>query len=70
MMVNSFAHTICTKPVGHYTRQDFTDNGSMASDTGKHLHRENDFIDLGRRGTILSTTLASHAVLKLYFHVS
>ncbi|XP_059456672.1 DNA mismatch repair protein MSH4 [Corylus avellana] len=36
MIVNSFAHTISTKPVDRYTRPEFTDNGPMAIDAGRH----------------------------------
>ncbi|XP_010933638.1 DNA mismatch repair protein MSH4 [Elaeis guineensis] len=47
MIVNSFAHTISSKPVDRYTRPEFTDNGPMAIDAGRHpilegLH--NDFV--------------------------
>lgn len=47
MLVNSFAHTISTKPVDRYTRPEFTDYGPMAIDAGRHpilegLH--NDFV--------------------------
>eukprot|EP00262_Sarcandra_glabra_P011811 TRINITY_DN2910_c0_g1_i3.p1 TRINITY_DN2910_c0_g1~~TRINITY_DN2910_c0_g1_i3.p1 ORF type:complete len:737 (-),score=134.23 TRINITY_DN2910_c0_g1_i3:375-2585(-) len=47
MIVNSFAHTISTKPVDRYTRPEFTVNGPMAIDAGRHpilesLH--NDFV--------------------------
>ncbi|KAL1069133.1 hypothetical protein V6Z11_D12G245400 [Gossypium hirsutum] len=36
MIVNSFAHTISTKPVDRYTRPGFTDNGPLAIDAGRH----------------------------------
>ncbi|MBA0563790.1 hypothetical protein Golob_008752 [Gossypium lobatum] len=36
MIVNSFAHTISTKPVDRYTRPQFTDNGPLAIDAGRH----------------------------------
>ncbi|OEL24925.1 DNA mismatch repair protein MSH4 [Dichanthelium oligosanthes] len=36
MIVNSFAHTISTKPVDRYTRPEFTDNGPMAINAGRH----------------------------------
>ncbi|KAK8323642.1 hypothetical protein V6Z12_A12G247400 [Gossypium hirsutum] len=36
MIVNSFAHTISTKPVDRYTRPEFTDNGPLAIDAGRH----------------------------------
>ncbi|XP_077235396.1 MUTS-like protein 4 isoform X2 [Tasmannia lanceolata] len=45
MIVNSFAHVISTKPVDRYTRPEFTENGPMAIDAGRHpilesLHHE------------------------------
>lgn len=36
MIVNSFAHTISTKPVDQYVRPQFTENGPMAIDAGRH----------------------------------
>ncbi|CAL9107996.1 unnamed protein product [Musa textilis] len=36
MIVNSFAHIISTKPVDRYTRPEFTDNGPVAIDAGRH----------------------------------
>ncbi|KAK4483613.1 hypothetical protein RD792_010812 [Penstemon davidsonii] len=36
MMVNSFAHTISTKPVDKYTRPHFTSDGPLAMDSGRH----------------------------------
>ncbi|XP_044487299.1 DNA mismatch repair protein MSH4 [Mangifera indica] len=36
MIVNSFAHTISTKPVDRYTRPKFTENGPIAIDSGRH----------------------------------
>ncbi|KAK4262585.1 hypothetical protein QN277_028129 [Acacia crassicarpa] len=36
MIVNSFAHMISTKPVDSCTRPEFTENGPMAIDAGKH----------------------------------
>ncbi|KAF9615531.1 hypothetical protein IFM89_024158 [Coptis chinensis] len=36
MIVNSFAHTISTKPVDQYTRPKFTENGPLAIDAGRH----------------------------------
>lgn len=36
MIVNSFAHTISTKPVDRYTRPEFTDDGPMAINAGRH----------------------------------
>ncbi|XP_072984424.1 DNA mismatch repair protein MSH4 isoform X3 [Typha latifolia] len=36
MIVNSFAHTISSKPVDRYTRPEFTENGPMAIDAGRH----------------------------------
>ncbi|XP_042510383.1 DNA mismatch repair protein MSH4 isoform X2 [Macadamia integrifolia] len=47
MIVNSFAHTISTKPVDRYTRPELTDNGPLAIDAGRHPILEsihNDFI--------------------------
>ncbi|KAJ4954814.1 hypothetical protein NE237_011597 [Protea cynaroides] len=47
MIVNSFAHTISTKPVDRYTRPEFTDYGPLAIDAGRHPILEsihNDFI--------------------------
>ncbi|KAI4377917.1 hypothetical protein MLD38_015473 [Melastoma candidum] len=36
MMVNSFAHTISSKPIDRYTRPKFTDDGPLAIDGGRH----------------------------------
>ncbi|KAM7525530.1 hypothetical protein LguiA_015432 [Lonicera macranthoides] len=36
MIVNSFAHMISTKPVDRYTRPQFTENGPLAIDAGRH----------------------------------
>lgn len=36
MIVNSFANTISIKPVDRYSRPEFTDNGPMAIDAGRH----------------------------------
>ncbi|XP_059644121.1 DNA mismatch repair protein MSH4 [Cornus florida] len=47
MIVNSFAHTVSTKPVDQYTRPQFTDDGPLAIDAGRHPILEsihNDFI--------------------------
>ncbi|XP_058190184.1 DNA mismatch repair protein MSH4 isoform X5 [Rhododendron vialii] len=47
MIVNSFAHTITTKAVDQYIRPQFTDNGPLAIDAGRHPILEsihNDFI--------------------------
>ncbi|XP_029127647.1 DNA mismatch repair protein MSH4 [Cajanus cajan] len=47
MIVNSFAHMISTKPVDQYTRPEFTENGPMAIDSGRHPILEsihNDFV--------------------------
>ncbi|XP_057787032.1 DNA mismatch repair protein MSH4 isoform X3 [Salvia miltiorrhiza] len=41
MMVNSFAHTISTKPVDKYTRPKFTYDGPLAIDSGRHPILEN-----------------------------
>ncbi|XP_016481414.2 DNA mismatch repair protein MSH4 isoform X4 [Nicotiana tabacum] len=50
MMVNSFAHTISTKPVDRYTRPNFTCDGPLAIDSGRHPILEsinNEFIPNG-----------------------
>ncbi|KAG5588937.1 hypothetical protein H5410_039451 [Solanum commersonii] len=50
MMVNSFAHTVSTKPVDRYTRARFTCDGPLAIDSGRHPILEsthNDFIPNG-----------------------
>ncbi|XP_031098489.1 DNA mismatch repair protein MSH4 [Ipomoea triloba] len=47
MIVNSFAHMISTKPVDQYTRPQFTYDGPLAIDSGRHPILEsihNDFI--------------------------
>ncbi|KAM5572967.1 DNA mismatch repair protein MSH4 [Rosa sericea] len=47
MIVNSFAHTISNKPADHYTRPEFTDDGPMAIESGRHPILEsihNDFV--------------------------
>ncbi|KAG9145174.1 hypothetical protein Leryth_008959 [Lithospermum erythrorhizon] len=47
MLVNSFAHTISTMPVDRYTRPQFTYDGPLAIDSGRHPILEsihNDFI--------------------------
>ncbi|KAI3727449.1 hypothetical protein L6452_16063 [Arctium lappa] len=47
MIVNSFAHMISTKPVDRYTRPQFTENGPLAIDAGRHPILEsvhNDFV--------------------------
>ncbi|KMZ57700.1 DNA mismatch repair protein mutS [Zostera marina] len=36
MLVNSFAHMISTKPVDQYNRPEFTQDGPMAIDAGRH----------------------------------
>ncbi|KZV50718.1 hypothetical protein F511_19630 [Dorcoceras hygrometricum] len=36
MIVNSFAHMISTKPVDKYTRPQFTSDGPLAMDSGRH----------------------------------
>ncbi|XP_020519239.1 DNA mismatch repair protein MSH4 isoform X1 [Amborella trichopoda] len=41
MILNSFAHTISTKPVDRYTRPEFTENGPIAIDAGRHPILEN-----------------------------
>ncbi|XP_030513329.1 DNA mismatch repair protein MSH4 isoform X3 [Rhodamnia argentea] len=47
MIVNSFAHGISTKPVDQYSRPQFTENGPLAVDAGRHPILEsihNDFV--------------------------
>ncbi|XP_047340706.1 DNA mismatch repair protein MSH4 [Impatiens glandulifera] len=47
MLVNSFAQTISTKPVDQYVRPQFTDDGPLAIDAGRHPILEsihNDFV--------------------------
>ncbi|KAK4794789.1 hypothetical protein SAY86_012783 [Trapa natans] len=47
MIVNSFAHSISTKPIDQYSRPEFTDHGPLAIDAGRHPILEsvhNDFI--------------------------
>ncbi|CAA0823128.1 DNA mismatch repair protein MSH4 [Striga hermonthica] len=47
MIVNSFAHTISTKPVDQYTRPQFSYDGPLAIDSGRHPILEsvhNDFV--------------------------
>lgn len=47
MIVNSFSHTISNKPADHYTRPEFTDDGPMAIEAGRHPILEgihNDFV--------------------------
>ncbi|XP_050142123.1 DNA mismatch repair protein MSH4 isoform X2 [Malus sylvestris] len=47
MIVNSFALAISTKPADRYTRPEFTDNGPLAIDAGRHPILEtihNDFV--------------------------
>ncbi|CAI8589131.1 unnamed protein product [Vicia faba] len=47
MIVNSFSHMISTMPVDQYTRPEFTENGPMAIDAGRHPILEsihNDFV--------------------------
>ncbi|XP_010538470.1 PREDICTED: DNA mismatch repair protein MSH4 [Tarenaya hassleriana] len=41
MIVNSFAHTISTKPVDRYSRPQLTDSGPLAIDAGRHPILEN-----------------------------
>ncbi|XVF10863.1 hypothetical protein REPUB_Repub07fG0219700 [Reevesia pubescens] len=45
MIVNSFAHTISTKPVDRYIRPEFTDDGPLAIDAGRHPILESIHID-------------------------
>ncbi|KAL0854879.1 hypothetical protein Bca101_060031 [Brassica carinata] len=47
MIVNSFAHSISTKPVDRYSRPELTENGPLAIDAGRHPILEsihNDFV--------------------------
>ncbi|KAF8098214.1 hypothetical protein N665_0271s0031 [Sinapis alba] len=47
MIVNSFAHSISTKPVDRYSRPELTDSGPLAIDAGRHPIQEsihNDFV--------------------------
>lgn len=47
MIVNSFAHSISTKPVDRYSRPELTDSGPLAIDAGRHPILEsihNDFV--------------------------
>ncbi|KAH9301213.1 hypothetical protein KI387_012796, partial [Taxus chinensis] len=36
MIVNSFAHMISSKPIDFYTRPEFTENGPLAIEAGRH----------------------------------
>ncbi|XP_057510615.1 DNA mismatch repair protein MSH4 [Actinidia eriantha] len=54
MIVNSFAHTISTKPVDRYTRPQFTDNGPLAIDAGRHPILESIHNDFVPNNTFLS----------------
>ncbi|XP_034580449.1 DNA mismatch repair protein MSH4 isoform X3 [Setaria viridis] len=61
MIVNSFAHTISTKPVDRYTRPEFTDDGPMAINAGRHPILETLHTDFVPNNTFLSE--ASNMVL-------
>ncbi|XP_072093317.1 DNA mismatch repair protein MSH4 isoform X2 [Arachis hypogaea] len=54
MIVNSFAHMISTKPVDRYTRPEFTENGPMAIDSGRHPILENIHNDFVANNIFLS----------------
>ncbi|KAK8599014.1 hypothetical protein V6N13_076956 [Hibiscus sabdariffa] len=45
MIVNSFAHAISTKPFDRYIRPEFTDNGPLAIDAGRHPILESIYSD-------------------------
>ncbi|CAK7356353.1 unnamed protein product [Dovyalis caffra] len=58
MIVNSFAYTISTKPVDRYTRPEFTNNGPLAIDAGRHPILENiheDFVVTSNQNVTLDT---------------
>ncbi|PIA50290.1 hypothetical protein AQUCO_01300793v1 [Aquilegia coerulea] len=57
MIVNSFAHTISTKPVDRYTRPEFTDNGPLAIDAGRHPILESLHADFVANDIFLSEAL-------------
>ncbi|KAF5193005.1 Dna mismatch repair protein muts [Thalictrum thalictroides] len=57
MIVNSFAHTISTKPVDRYTRPEFTDNGPLAIDAGRHPILESLHTDFIANNIFLSEAL-------------
>ncbi|TVU03162.1 hypothetical protein EJB05_51320 [Eragrostis curvula] len=61
MIVNSFAHTISTKPVDRYTRPEFTDEGPMAINAGRHPILESLHTDFVPNNIFLSE--ASNMVL-------
>ncbi|KAL6640022.1 hypothetical protein ACP70R_022332 [Stipagrostis hirtigluma subsp. patula] len=61
MIVNSFAHTISTKPVDRYTRPEFTDDGPMAINAGRHPILETVHTDFVPNNIFLSE--ASNMVL-------
>ncbi|KAL6556890.1 MutS protein msh4 [Orobanche hederae] len=54
MMVNSFANTISTKPVDKYTRPQFTYDGPLAIDSGRHPIVENVHSDFVANNIFLS----------------
>ncbi|XP_051216073.1 DNA mismatch repair protein MSH4 isoform X3 [Lolium perenne] len=61
MIVNSFAYTISTKPVDRYTRPEFTDDGPMAINAGRHPILESLHTDFVPNNIFLSE--ASNMVL-------
>nr|XP_048320552.1 DNA mismatch repair protein MSH4 isoform X3 [Ziziphus jujuba var. spinosa] len=54
MLVNSFAHAISSKPADSYTRPEFTDNGPLAIDAGRHPILENIHSDFVPNNIFLS----------------
>ncbi|KAK9142949.1 hypothetical protein Syun_012349 [Stephania yunnanensis] len=54
MIVNSFAHTVSTKPVDMYSRPAFTDDGPLAIDGGRHPILESLHADFIPNNTFLS----------------
>ncbi|KAK9102938.1 hypothetical protein Sjap_020192 [Stephania japonica] len=54
MIVNSFAHTVSTKPVDRYSRPAFTDDGPLAIDGGRHPILESLHADFIPNTTFLS----------------
>uniref|UniRef100_A0A453B4H7 DNA mismatch repair proteins mutS family domain-containing protein n=1 Tax=Aegilops tauschii subsp. strangulata TaxID=200361 RepID=A0A453B4H7_AEGTS len=61
MIVNSFAYTISTKPVDRYTRPEFTGDGPMAINAGRHPILESLHTDFVPNNIFLSE--ASNMVL-------
>ncbi|KAJ3675546.1 hypothetical protein LUZ60_004588 [Juncus effusus] len=54
MMVNSFAQMVSTKSIGQFTRPEFTDNGPLAIDAGRHPILETLHTDLIPNNIFLS----------------